>query len=371
MDLAVVIQYFTLDVLTKIAFGAPFGYLIKNEDIYDYLKMTSAFLPILELGCNFPTIHSILFNPLVQKLGAPKGTDKVGMGAVIGIAQKVVGERYSPEEKAKPHEDMLASSIRNGLTQQEAESDSLLQVLAGSDSTATAIRATLLYVLTNPRVYGKLMAEIKATPWKGQVVSSAEAKQMPYLQAVIKEGLRIFPPLVGLASKLSPPGGVTVKTSDGTDLFIPAGVEVSESRPLACRRRDVFGEDAKIFRPERWLEAEAEGKEEGGRYMRMERCVDLVFGTGKYGCLGKNIAMVELDKALVALLGAFEMAVVDPVRPIRTACWGIHVSYPILFLCLRGCVYQLSSVPGHDRFPLKMTPVYDYSRGKYKKLTRS
>jgi hypothetical protein len=65
MDLAKIVQYFTLDVVTKIAFGAPIGYITKNEDIYDYLKMTSAFLPVSELGCNFPTIHDILFSPIM------------------------------------------------------------------------------------------------------------------------------------------------------------------------------------------------------------------------------------------------------------------------------------------------------------------
>lgn len=332
MDLDVVIQYFTLDVLTKIAFASPFGFLTKNEDVYDYLKMTSAYLPILELGCNFPTIHSLLFSPLMQRLFAPKGTDMVGVGALIGVARTVIAHRYTPEEKTKPeYNDMLASSIRNGLTQLEADSEAILQVMAGSDSTATAIRATLLFVLTNPRVHAKLIAEITANPpMDGAIISSAEARKLPYLQAVIKEGLRIFPPLGGLASKLSPEGGVIVRTSKGEDLFIPGGVEVGESRVRLCSRMDVFGQDARVFRPERWLEAEAELETDGTgdagkRYMQMERCLESVFGTGRYGCLGKNIALMELDKVIVAVLGEFEMSVVDPISPMRTRCWGIHV----------------------------------------------
>jgi cytochrome P450 len=190
---------------------------------------------------------------------------------------------------------------------------------------ATAIRATLLYVLTNPRVYSKLLAEIDTATYPDQIITIAEARKLPYLQAVIKEGLRIFPPLVSLASKLSPPSGVTATTSTVADLFIPEGVKVAESRLMVQRRKDVFGVDANVFRPERWIEAAAAGTQEGSAYMKMERCLGPVFGTGRYGCLGKNIAVIELDKVFVVLLREFELVIADPVHPLKTACWGIHV----------------------------------------------
>lgn len=53
----------------------------------------------------------------------------------------------------------------------------------------------------------------------------------------------------------------------------------------------MYGADADVFRPERWLEVEDEGRLES-----MRRSVELVFGYGKYGCLGKGIAFLELNK---------------------------------------------------------------------------
>jgi cytochrome P450 len=94
---------------------------------------------------------------------------------------------------------------------------------------------------------------------------------------------------------------------------------------MVQRRKDVFGEDANVFRPEWWIEAAAAGTQERSAYMKMERCLGLVFGTGRYGCLGKNIEMIELDKVFVALLREFELVIADPVNPLKTACWGIHV----------------------------------------------
>ena len=66
--------------------------------------------------------------------------------------------------------------------------------VAGSDTSATGIRATMLNIISNPRVYSKLMAEIDATTASGEVptdlnavISDAQAKDLPYLQACIKE----------------------------------------------------------------------------------------------------------------------------------------------------------------------------------------
>jgi cytochrome P450 len=59
------------------------------------------------------------------------------------------------------------------------------------------------------------------------------------------------------------------------------------------RNDAVWGADAKMFRPERWLE--------GSEDMRKKRDLDLdmVFGSGKYLCLGRNVAMMELNKVFV------------------------------------------------------------------------
>ena len=73
--------------------------------------------------------------------------------------------------------------------------------MAGSDTTATAVRTTFLYIITNPRILAKLRNEMSSNLISNPI-SDSEARKLPYLQAVIKEGLRIWPPLAGLmASK--------------------------------------------------------------------------------------------------------------------------------------------------------------------------
>lgn len=318
VDMARIAQYFTLDVLTQIAFEDPFGYLTKNEDVFQYIQKVQEFLHILELASNFPFIHRILSSKVMLALG-PKPTDKTGMGAMLGVAQRVVNRRYSPGAKTK--EDMLGSFIKHGLTRDEAENEAVLQLLGGSDSTATAIRMTFLFILTNPVVYGKLIQELDSNKHRisSPVIRSSEAQELPYLQSCIREGLRIWPPLAGLQGKVTPPEGETVNGH-----FIPGNVEVGWNPMSMQRRREIYGDDANMFRPDRWTEAAA--LDDGGaKLAQMEKTLGLVFGSGKYGCLGKSIAMIELDKIFVALFQNFEFALVDVVNPIRTFCHGAHL----------------------------------------------
>jgi len=290
MDFARLAQYFTLDVLSKVAFGTAFGYLEANEDLYDYNKTSAQFLPILELITNHASIRAILNSRPVQALAAPKGTDKIGQGRILGIAQRAVAERYGPDAKFK--RDMLGSFVSRGLTQQEAESESHLQIMAGSDSTSTALRVTFMYIVSNPVAYSKLLAEINTAIDQGAishpVIKYREALQLPYLQACIWEGLRICPPLFGLQSKLAPPQGETVN-----DSFFPGGTEIGTCPSMVTRRKDIFGNDADIFRPERWIEADPSTR------AKYERQTEVIFGSGRYICLGKNIAWIELSKAFV------------------------------------------------------------------------
>ena len=162
--------------------------------------------------------------------------------------------------------------------------------MAGSDTTATAIRATMLHVMTSPQVYKTLVTEIQTAVRTGSIsspITSAESSQMPYLQAVIKEGLRIHPPITGLPTKLVNPGGEFIKGR-----FVPGGTGIGHCG-WGIQRHEVFGKDVDFFRPERWLEASEVRRKE------MERTMELVFGSGRWECLGKAIVLVELDKIFV------------------------------------------------------------------------
>lgn len=161
-------------------------------------------------------------------------------------------------------------------------------MFAGSDTTASAIRATMFALLTSPSAYRSLQAEIDSATLSKPVVRDEEARQLPYLQAVILEGLRVHPPPGGLLPKETPPEGDTV---NGT--YIPGGVSIGTNIWAIMRNATIFGDDVECFRPERWL-----GIDEV-KYAEMYRIVDLAFGSGRFKCLGRTIALIELNKVIV------------------------------------------------------------------------
>lgn len=297
IDFARSAQYFTLDSLTHIAFGYPFGFLTQNEDLYDYVKETSNFFPIMELGTNIPFIHSVLSSSFMQALAGPKPEDKTGLGKMAGVAQKVVAERFNPASEKRHEKDMLESFIKHGLTQLEAESESLLQILAGSDSTATTIRATMLFLLTNPPAYLRLREEIDEAIAKGcisyPVIKNQEALDLHYLQGCIKEGLRLWQPLNGIQTKVAPPEGAMI-----SGVRVPGGTQVGLNQHNMMRREDIWGQSGDVFMPERWL-----GDSETVK--AQEKIWELSFAYGRFTCLGKGIALMELNKVFVEVRIAF------------------------------------------------------------------
>ncbi|KAH8902664.1 pisatin demethylase [Coniochaeta sp. PMI_546] len=308
-------QYLTLDILSDIAYSDPFGFIAGDSDKFDYIKTIEENFPTIIVVTVLPWIITMMRFPLFKMLPGllPSEKDRLGLGKVMGITKKVAAERYGPNKKVK--RDMLGSFVNHGLTEEEAESETLIQVIAGSDTTAGAIRGTMLFVMTNPHVVNTLRSEIASHKIPSdRVITNAEALAMPYLQAVIKEGLRMFPPITGLMSKQVPPQGDTFK-----GIWLPGGTKIGNCTWGLLRRKDVWGEDSDSFRPERWLEAAGEKLKE------MESVVDLVFGFGKYQCLGRNIAFLELNKVFVELVRRFDFAIVNPEKPWQSRNTGIFL----------------------------------------------
>ncbi|RMZ74477.1 cytochrome p450 [Pyrenophora seminiperda CCB06] len=312
MDFAEKTQFFTLDVISALAFGGPFGYLTEDKDLFDYIKITTAYIPFMMVLGSVPWVTRVLHSKLLRGL-LPSESDKLGFGAFIGVARKVVAERFKPT--AQPQFDMLGSFIRHGLSPEECSSEALLQIVAGSDTSASTIRAVILNLTTNAAAYHKLQAEIDAGIASGAIsspIKDSEARRLPYLQAVIKEGLRIMPPATGASFKLVPEQGDVLNGH-----FIPSGTQIGSSYLSIQHSTSIFGPDAAIFRPERWLDADPT------RLANMTNTVDLVFHYGKYQCLGRNVALMEFNKLFIELLRRFDFSIVKPEAAAKVESIGI------------------------------------------------
>ncbi|KAM7185549.1 cytochrome P450 [Rhypophila sp. PSN 637] len=311
MDWASIAQYLTLDALTKVAYRKDFGHLRTDSDVFAYLKTMQDMTLFIAVCSDIPWLGKIFLNKLSLWLIGPKVTDTKGAGAVMGVAKEVVSQRFETDPNGTEHQDMLSSFIRHGLPRRQCEAELPSQFVAGSDTTANILRIGLFMAATTPRVSSAIREEIDEAVRSNMVsspITSTESKELPYPQAFIWETLRLNPPVSLLFPKIVPLTGDTLGGK-----FIPSGTKIGVDFWSMGRRTDIFGNDPDIFRPERFLEASPEKRD------IMEKTTDLIFAYGRYRCLGRNMAWMEMEKVFVELLRRYDIQLVNPEVPfIRT-----------------------------------------------------
>jgi cytochrome P450 len=185
----------------------------------------------------------------------------------------------------------LNASFSDGapLTLEQRQAQAFLLIAAGADTTATALGATLRMLYTHPKAYAHVKSEIEAAEKAGHLSSPIQYEEtrqhLPFLVACIKESLRLFPPAPQFLTRVTPPEGRTI---DG--YFVPGGMEVTTYSYCVQRSLTMYGSDADEFKPERWMVSEK-------RNFELE-AAQATFGVGFRGCMGKDIAMMELHKLL-------------------------------------------------------------------------
>jgi cytochrome P450 len=149
-------------------------------------------------------------------------------------------KRYSNGEEVMSDGDLLSHSASN--------------IFAGADTTAISLRSMFYYLCKNPRCYLRVVDEIDAMDSAGElseIVTFAESNQMKYLQACMKEAMRLHPAVGMLLERIVPEGGATISGK-----YIPQGTIIGANPWVLARDQKVYGEDADAYRPERWLEAD-------------------------------------------------------------------------------------------------------------------
>lgn len=104
LDLYLTSSYFTLDVITRLAFGKEFGYLREEKDHYGFLHSLHDLWPQMSTCADIPWIRNMLFSPLFLKSLGPKPTDESGFGALMGwvVCDKLVLSEFSQEPTSNP-----------------------------------------------------------------------------------------------------------------------------------------------------------------------------------------------------------------------------------------------------------------------------
>lgn len=293
----------TWDVVGEATFSRPIGFLEKAADINDTLSVSEKALDYFAVIGQIPILDFWLDKNPVFRMGPPS------FSFITQLSIKFLQARLTGEDKHDPLKpDFLDKFLETKKTHPDIVDDFmvisylLINMIAGADTTAITLRAVVYYTLKNPRVYRKLQKEIDQAGFSTPV-SYKDARTLPYMDAVIREATRMHPGVGMPLERYVPEGGLNV-----SGYHIPQGVIVGMNPWIIGANRDVYGQDAAVFRPERWLQEEGEtAAEYEARLQRMNTC-DLTFGAGSRICTGKNLALFEVYKVIPTLFSLYEVS---------------------------------------------------------------
>ncbi|KAF2172252.1 hypothetical protein M409DRAFT_63002 [Zasmidium cellare ATCC 36951] len=296
------LHYFAFDVLGEVAFSRKFGFLEAGFDVEGAIKTIDDVQWYDGIVGQIPEWDYVFRrNPLW------KFVPWLRAGNFL-ITRMAVEEMDKRKRFGKPQErkDLLSQLFDAHAKAPDAfkEGDIFAvahgAIMAGSDSTASTMQSFSYHVLRDPAIYANLKRELDEATASGKLSEMpqwSEAQSLPYFQACLKEAMRLRP-AVGLnICRLVPSAGAEIGGQ-----FFPGGTRIALNGWVLHRDKEIFGHDPETFRPERWLEGDAK---------MMERFM-FQFGGGAHLCIGKNLALLEMNKTLPLLFRDYEMQLLRP-----------------------------------------------------------
>ncbi|OAL28580.1 hypothetical protein AYO22_02774 [Fonsecaea multimorphosa] len=297
-DLGELLHYFAFD---------RYGFLAQEKDVGGTIKFIDDSQRYNGLVGQMPEMrHLLRENPVLQLLMQLLRPRKVAQMALKEIERRKEssGGFYVSSSKKDLLGQLLEASAKypGKLSDWDVFSVAQGAIGAGADSTASTMQSFVYYILSSPDVYTKLTKEIRSAGLS-EYVSWAEAQELLYFQACLSETMRLRP-AVGLSiPRYVPRGGARID-----DKYYPGGTIASVNGWVVHRDPTVYGDHPDEFRPERWLT---------GNVKEMKRHM-YQFGGGGHLCIGRNLALFEMNKILPQLLANFDLELVYPGKPLQS-----------------------------------------------------
>ncbi|KAH7090760.1 putative P450 monooxygenase [Paraphoma chrysanthemicola] len=296
VDLQPLFHELTLDIATEFLFGRSTDSLKREEKTKDVAEFVDAFE-----YCSNP-----LSSEQYAKWGyigplLPDKKRKTSAQNIKDFVDNIVDEELaakSTDPDAKHTRYIFLDELLSATSDRTTIRSELLNILlAGRDTTAALLSNMLFSLSHSPAILSRLRAEIAETVGT-DVPTYEQLKDMKYLRAIIYESQRMYPIVPSnsreaIQDTFLPRGA----GPDGNaPIFVPKGAYVAYHTYSMHRRPDIFGADAHVFRPERWLEP---GFRPGWAY--------IPFSGGPRVCIGQNFALTEVGFVVTRLVQLFEI----------------------------------------------------------------
>jgi len=192
------------------------------------------------------------------------------------------------------------------LSDGEIEANINFLLLAGTETTATALSGTTYYLLKNREALRRATEEVRnAFKREEDITFVTAADRLPYVQACLAEGLRIYPPGPIGAPRRTPKGTITMIAGHA----VPGDVTVGVHAWSASHSPENFHQ-ASEFIPERWLlspEGSSSSSSSSSPFRADRHAASQPFSYGPRNCLGKPFAYNEMRMILARVLWNFDL----------------------------------------------------------------
>ncbi|PCH44301.1 cytochrome P450 [Wolfiporia cocos MD-104 SS10] len=186
-------------------------------------------------------------------------------------------------------------------------------LLAGRDTTAGTLTFALYFLATHPNVLKRLREEIMIRVGSTRYPDFDDMKEMKYLRAFINETLRLFPAVPGNVRHSAKATVLPPTSTEGKPIYVPANCKVVYFTMSMQRSKDVWGPDAELFDPDRFLDDRVQ------KYLVSNPFNFIPFNAGPRICLGQQFAYNEMSFFLIRFLQKFDHIELAPdAQPART-----------------------------------------------------
>jgi len=306
------LQNLTLDVLASCIFGMDFdslnGKLAEPIEAYNY-SVESAFNPIRYL---FSFVNKLPLKSNEEMYKHLNIFDKYCWQIMDETKKNMEAKKNRNEIDINNNQrdiSLIEMMYESNLPEQTIRDNTSTFFLAGHETTSNSLAWLLSLLVTHPDVQQKARQEI-LDKIPGEVTFDS-LKELPYIDGLIKEGLRMFPPVPLMTSRK------VVKDSVIGNVKVPAGTYIDINIIAMANDPKIWG-DPEIVRPERWFTE---------NITKEQRNAWIPFSNGPRICIGFNFSLLEQKIFLVYLLKRFQQVKLAPTGVVTPKIGGLSITY--------------------------------------------
>ncbi|WYZ34560.1 hypothetical protein EsH8_I_000836 [Colletotrichum jinshuiense] len=298
-------NFTTFDIIGDLAFGEPFGCL-DNSDYHPWVKVIFDNIKMFCLS-NIAKSFKVL-EPLL-KLFIPKKLIEMGIAHKALVHEKV-DKRIALGTPRPDFAEALITKATEPLTKEELYANLDVLIVAGSETTATALSGATYLLTTNLDKLEKLNQEVRSSFTSEGEIDLLSTAKLGYLHAVLEETLRRYPPIPSGLPRITPPTGQEI-----LGRWIPGNTTMGIWHWSMYHNEKIFSKPFG-FHPERWL-GDPEFKDD-----RLDALKP--FHVGPRNCLGMNLAYAEMRMMLARIVWNFDLRLAAESRD-----WLDHQVYTL------------------------------------------